>query len=652
LKKTGAQILVDALQKERVEVVFGYPGAQVIPIFDVLYDLENLRAMMDEGHLLDRLRKKELFFNDLPRRRAMEELLKKTGAQILVDALQKEGVEVIFGYPGGQVIPIFDALYDVTIPRVILVRHEQAAAHAADGYARATGRVGVCLATSGPGATNLVTGIATAYMDSIPMVAFTGQVPTPVLGSDAFQEADIAGITRSITKHNFLVKSVEEFPLVLKQAFYIARSGRPGPVLVDIPADVSRASLDNYEYPETVSLRSYKPKLIGHILQIKKAAAAIAAAKKPVIYAGGGVILSGAHRELRALAEKINAPVTLTLMGLGGFPGDHPLFIGMPGMHGSRAANAALQETDLIISIGARFDDRVTGNVDHFAQSAKIIHMDIDPSAISKIIKVDIPVVGDAKQILGELINFVASRSPDEWNKRIDSLTAGGIFTYKLSESKTDIKPQSVIEALYKLTEGKAIVATEVGQHQMWTAQYYKFDEPRTFLSSGGLGTMGFGLPGAMGAAMSHPGKVVVVVAGDGSIQMNIQELATISLNRIPVKIVILNNGWLGMVRQWQDLFYSRRRSATCLRRKPEICGECGGVNGCKRAYVPDFIALAASYEISAFRAENAGEVEQVLRAGLAVDGPALMEFMVIEDENVFPMVPAGKPLDAIMLEG
>jgi acetolactate synthase-1/2/3 large subunit len=582
----------------------------------------------------------------------MEGIVKKTGAQILVDALQKEGVEVVFGYPGGQVIPIFDSLYDVTTPQVILVRHEQAAAHAADGYARATGRVGVCLATSGPGATNLVTGIATAYMDSIPMVALTGQVPTPVLGSDAFQEADIAGITRSITKHNFLVKSVEELPQVLKQAFYIARTGRPGPVLVDIPADVTRAFLDNYEYPETVSLRSYKPNLTGHILQIKKAAEAIGVAKKPVIYAGGGVILSGAHKELRAFAEKINAPVTLTLMGLGGFPGDHPLFIGMPGMHGSRAANTALQETDLIISVGARFDDRVTGNVDHFAQAAKIIHMDIDPSAISKIIKVDIPVVGDAKQILGELVKFVADRAPDEWNKRIDSLTEGGIFTYKPSESDNDIKPQSVIETLYSMTAGKAIIVTEVGQHQMWTAQYYKFGEPRTLLSSGGLGTMGFGLPAAMGAAMSHPDKEVIVIAGDGSIQMNIQELATISLNRIPVKIVILNNGWLGMVRQWQDLFYSRRRSATCLRRKPEVCGECGGVNGCKRGYVPDFIALAASYEIPAFRAEKNGEVQKVLQSGLAAQGPALMEFMVIEDENVFPMVPAGKPLSAIMLEG
>ena len=587
----------------------------------------------------------------------MEAMVKKTGAQILVDCLIQEKVDVIFGYPGGQAIPIFDALYGVETPRVILVRHEQAAAHAADGYARATGKVGVCLATSGPGATNLVTGIATAFMDSIPMVALTGQVPTSVLGSDAFQEADIAGISRSITKHNFLVKTVEEFPTVLKQAFYIARTGRPGPVLVDIPRDVSLSVLDNYEYPETVSIRSYRPNTVGHAMQIKRAAEAIAASKRPVIYAGGGIILSGAHRELRALAETINAPVTLTLMGLGGFPGDHPLFVGMPGMHGSRAANTALQETDLLISVGARFDDRVTGNVDHFAQEAKVIHMDIDPSAISKIIKVDIPVVGDAKNILTELNKIVTFRKADEWNTRIDALKADGIFTYKPSESDAEIKPQMVIETLYKLTRGNAVVATEVGQHQMWTAHYYKFLEPRTLLSSGGLGTMGFGLPAAMGAALSNPGRPVFDIAGDGSIQMNIQELATISLNRIPVKIVILNNGWLGMVRQWQDLFHGKRRSSTCLRRKSDdLCAGCKPGGWCRQGggegYIPDFIALAQSYGIPGFRARRVSEVEQVLKKGIAADGPALMEFVVIEDENVFPMVPAGKPLSAIMLEG
>lgn len=575
--------------------------------------------------------------------------MKKTGAQIVVDALVQENVDILFGYPGGQVIPLFDALYKVTKPRVILVRHEQAAAHAADGYARATGRVGVCLATSGPGATNLVTGIATAYMDSIPMVAITGQVPTPVLGSDAFQEADVVGITRSITKHNILVKTITELPALLKQAFYIARTGRPGPVLIDIPADVSRGILDNYEYPAEVALRGYRPNVIGHVRQIKRAAEAIAAAKKPVIYAGGGVILSGAHQELRELAEKTNTPVTTTLMGLGGFPGTHPLFIGMPGMHGSKTANFALQETDLIISVGARFDDRVTGNVDHFAQKAKVIHMDIDPAAIAKIIRVDIPVVGDAKNILTQLNAIVAPREPNDWNRQIEEWKKDGLFAYKPSE--TEIKPQAVIEELYAATGGKAIVCTDVGQHQMWTAQYYKFDQPRTLLSSGGLGTMGFGMPAAMGAALSRPGVPVVNIAGDGSIQMNIQELATISLNRIPVKIVILNNGWLGMVRQWQDLFYGRRRSSTCLRHA-EACGDCPGKDGCHRAYIPDFVALAKAYGIQAFRAEKTEEVGRILRQGLAVDGPALMEFVVIEDENVFPMVPAGKPLSEIMLEG
>lgn len=581
-----------------------------------------------------------------------EDPVKKSGAEILVDALVHEGVDIVFGYPGGQAIPIFDALYNVKRPRVVLVRHEQAAAHAADGFARATGRVGVCLATSGPGATNLVTGIATAYMDSIPMVALTGQVPTKALGSDAFQEADVVGITRPITKHNFLVKSIEELPQVFKMAFHIARTGRPGPVLIDLPSDVSRAVLDNYEYPAEVSIRSYRPNVVGHIRQVKRAAEAIAKARKPVIFAGGGVIISGAAAELRTFAEKCNIPVTTTLMGLGAFPGTHPLFIGMPGMHGSSTANKVLQETDLIISIGARFDDRVTGNVDHFAPDATVIHMDIDPSAISKVIKVDIPVVGDAKNILEQLLKVVAPRPADAWNEQVRAMRGGnGLFTYKKSDA--EIKPQAVIETLYELSKDRpTIITTEVGQHQMWTAQYYKFDTPRGLLSSGGLGTMGFGLPAAMGASMAFPGHLVVDIAGDGSIQMNIQELATIALNRIGVKVVILNNGYLGMVRQWQDMFYGRRRSSTCLRKDGEACDDCGNPRNCGRRYLPDFVALAAAYDIPAFRAETPAEVERVLRAGIDTEGPALMEFLVSEDENVFPMVPAGRPLSEIILEG
>jgi acetolactate synthase-1/2/3 large subunit len=575
--------------------------------------------------------------------------VKKKGAEIIVDALDKEGVEVIFGYPGGQAIPIFDALYDATKTKVVLVRHEQAAAHAAEGYARATGKVGVCLATSGPGATNLITGIADAYLDSIPIVAITGQVATPYLGTDAFQEADLVGISRPVTKHNFLVKDVKDLPLILKQAFYIARTGRPGPVLVDIPADVSRSFLDDYEYPAEVSMRSYKPTVTGHPKQIEKAAEMIKNAKKPLVYAGGGVISSGASPELFEFATKINAPVTLTLMGLGAFPGEHDLFIGMPGMHGSKTANVVFQEADVIIAIGARFDDRVTGHVASFAPKAKIIHLDVDPAAISKIIRVDIPVVGDAKNILAALNKIVAPRARSEWNDHIDELKNGKLFTYKSSD--TVIKPQYVIEQLYELTKNTdTLIATEVGQHQMWTAQYYKFAKPRMFLSSGGLGTMGFGLPAAMGASLSLGRRDVVNVAGDGSIQMNIQELATISINQIPVKVIILNNEYLGMVRQWQELFWNRRYSSTCLR-GGTLCEGCDGRTECKKKYIPDFVKVAEAYSIPGFRTSNPADVTKILKQGLAVKGPSLMEFATAIEENVYPMVPAGKPIDQAMEE-
>jgi acetolactate synthase-1/2/3 large subunit len=575
--------------------------------------------------------------------------LKKTGAEILIDALAQEGVDVLFAFPGGQVIPIFNALYDAKDLKIVLVRHEQAAAHAAEGYARATGKVGVCLATSGPGATNLITGIADAYMDSIPIVAITGQVPTSYIGTDAFQEADLVGISRPVTKHNYLVKDVRDLPRIFKEAFYIAGSGRPGPVLIDSPKDVSVATLDNYQYPSSVSIRSYSPTIVGHAKQIEKAAELIKNAKKPLIFAGGGVISSGASAELFELAVKINAPVTLSLMGLGAFPGEHELFIGMPGMHGSRTANNALQETDCIISVGVRFDDRVTGHVGSFAPKAKIIHLDIDPATISKIVKVAIPVVGDAKNILVALNKILGTREVSEWNEQINKWKGERLFSYKHSEKS--IKPQFVIEQAYEMTKNKdAIICTEVGQHQMWTAQYYKFARPRTFISSGGLGTMGFGLPASMGAALAQPGKLVLNIAGDGSIQMNIQELATISINRIPVKIIILNNEYLGMVRQWQDLFWDKRYSSTCLR-GGFLCKDCKGPGHCKVKYVPDFVRLAESYSILGLRATKHADVVPVLTQGLESDGPAVMEFAVTPEENVFPMVPAGKPIDQALEE-
>ena len=575
--------------------------------------------------------------------------MKKTGAEILVDALIREKVDYIFGYPGGQAIPIFDALYDAKELTVVLVRHEQAAVHAAEGYARATGKVGVCVATSGPGATNLITGIADAYLDSIPLVAITGQVATGYLGTDAFQEADIVGISRPVTKHNLLVKDIRDLPRMLKEAFYIAGTGRPGPVLIDIPRDISAGSLDNYVYPESVSIRSYNPTLTGHPRQIEKAAEMIKNSKKPLIYAGGGVISSGAHKELYELAVKINAPVTLTLMGLGAFPGEHDLFIGMPGMHGSKTANNALQETDCIISIGARFDDRVTGHVASFAPKAKIIHLDIDPATISKIVRVDIPVVGDAKIILTALNAIVTPRAASEWNEQINKWRGDRLFSYKQTERI--IKPQYVVEQVYELTKNRdTIITTEVGQTQMWAAQFYRYAQPRRFISSGGLGTMGFGLPAAMGAALAKPDMLVIDMAGDGSIQMNIQELATISINKIPVKIVIVNNEYLGMVRQWQELFWDKRYSSTCLR-GGFLCKECKGPGHCKKKYIPDFVKLAESYDIPAFRATQHEEVTGILKRGFDIDGPALMEFMVAPEENVYPMVPSGKPIDQALEE-
>ncbi|MEW6680437.1 MAG: biosynthetic-type acetolactate synthase large subunit [bacterium] len=556
-------------------------------------------------------------------------MLLKTGAEILIEALKEEGTKVIFGYQGGAVLPIFDVFYKTPEIKVVLVRHEQAAAHAADGYARSTGRVGVCIATSGPGATNLVTGIATAYMDSIPIVALTGQVPTSMIGNDAFQEADIVGITRPITKQNYLVKNTADLYGIVKEAFYLARSGRPGPILIDIPKDVS-TNKGVYKPIKEVSLRSYNPTYKGHSGQIKKAAELIQKSKKPVVYSGGGVISSNAGEELREFVEKTGIPITSTLMGLGAFPGEHPLFLGMLGMHGTKYANSAIVEADLIIAIGARFDDRITGKMDEFARNASVIHVDIDPAEISKNIPANIPIVGDCKAILAELNKIVKPPEICEWVKQIAEWKEKYPLTYKDNE---ELKPQYVIERLYKLTKGEAIITTEVGQNQMWAAQYYKFKKPRQFLSSGGLGTMGYGFPAAIGAAMGNPGEIVFDIAGDGSIQMNIQELATCVQEKLPVKVAILNNQYLGMVRQWQELFYEKRYSHTDI------------------AIAPDFVKLASAYGALGIRINKKEEVDLAIKQAIKFKGPVLIDFRITRYENVFPMVPAGAGLSQ-MIDG
>jgi len=553
------------------------------------------------------------------------------GAQILLACLEKENVGAIFGYPGGQVIPLFDALYDSKL-NFYLVRHEQAAAHAADGYARLTGKVGVCIATSGPGATNLTTGIATAYMDSIPMVAITGQVKTTLIGNDAFQEADILGVTRSISKHNYLVKDIKDLARTVKEAFYIARSGRPGPVVVDVPSDVQLQESE-FNYPETVDIRSYRPTYFGHVGQIKRAAHLIYKAKRPVIIAGGGVIASGASHELLRFAETLNAPVTVTLMGLGAFPATHKLCLNMPGMHGTVYANMAITECDLLISVGSRFDDRVTGKTAAFAPGAKIIHIDIDPTSISKSITADIPIVGDCRNVLGQLMEEIDTKklsSTGAWVKRVEEWKKKNPLLYKKGKA---IKPQYVIEEIWRQTKGKAVITTEVGQNQMWAAQFYKCDYPRQFISSGGLGTMGYGFPAAIGAKIGDPAREVIDIAGDGSIQMNIQELATVKAYNIGVKVVILNNGYLGMVRQWQELFYKRRYSGTDL------------------VANPDFVKLARAYGVKGLRVKKDSEVKPAVKEILAHKGPVLADFVIEREENVFPMVPAGEAINR-MIEG
>jgi len=559
--------------------------------------------------------------------------LKLTGAKALVKSLEDEGTEMMFGIPGGALLPVFDALNASKKIRRVLTRHEQGAAHAADGYARVTGRVGVCIATSGPGATNLVTGIANAYMDSVPMVAITGQVATNLIGTDAFQEADTTGITLPIVKHNYLVKDPADVPDVIQEAFYIARTGRPGPVLVDMPVDVSRGEME-YHRREQPLLRGYKPTFKGHKKQIKMAARAILESANPLIYVGGGAVTAGAESELKKLATANTIYVTHTLMGKGVFPETHKLSLGMLGMHGTKCANYAISETDLIVAVGARFDDRITGKLSEFAPKAKVIHIDIDPAEISKNVRADIPIVGDCKQVLRELNAAikemkaeVSSPSRAEWNALVGEWKEKYPLTY---ESGPGLKPQYVVEKIYEVTGGEAIICTEVGQNQMWAAQFYKVDKPRRFVTSGGLGTMGFGFPAAIGAQLGKPNDLVFDIAGDGSIQMNMQEMATAVLEGAPVKVAILNNGYLGMVRQWQNLFYNRVYASTCLEREHEC---------------PDFVLLAQAFGAKGIRVKDADLVEAAIVEAVETDGPVIIDFHVEPEENVYPMVAPGAPL-------
>lgn len=552
-----------------------------------------------------------------------------TGAEILVRSLKAEGVKYLFGYPGGAVLHIYDALYKQDDVQHILVRHEQGATHAADGYARATGKPGVVLVTSGPGVTNAVTGIATAYMDSVPMIVITGQVPLPLIGNDAFQEVDSVGITRPCVKHNFLVKSVEELALTIKKAFYLASSGRPGPVVIDIPKDVT-AHKTKFKYPKEVSIRSYQPVMQGHPGQIKRAIELLLMAERPMIYTGGGVIWSNAARPLTQLAKALNYPVTNTLMGLGGYPATDRQFLGMLGMHGTYEANMGMHQSDVLLAVGARFDDRVTGNIEKFCPDARIIHIDIDPASISKNVKVDIPIVGNVADVLTQMVSELRKHkhkpktAVKTWWKQIDEWRGLDCLKYD-REIDTVIKPQYVIEKLYEVTGGDAYITSDVGQHQMWAAQYYKFDKPYRWINSGGLGTMGFGLPAAMGVKFAHPKSTVACITGEGSIQMCIQELSTCLQYDLPVKIISLNNGYLGMVRQWQEFFYQGRYAMSYMES------------------LPDFVKLAESYGHVGMKIDNKADVELSLKAAMKMkDRLVFMDFITDPEENVYPMIPAG----------
>jgi acetolactate synthase-1/2/3 large subunit len=555
-----------------------------------------------------------------------------SGAEIVVQSLKDEGVEYVFGYPGGSVLHIYDAFFKQQDVKHILVRHEQGATHAADGYARSTGKPGVVLVTSGPGATNAVTGIATAYMDSIPMVVLTGQVPTPVIGSDAFQEVDTVGITRPCAKHNFLVKDVRDLAETLRKAFYIATTGRPGPVVVDIPKDVTDPNVKvTYEYPKTVNMRSYNPVTKGHLGQIKKAVELLLAAERPMVYSGGGVIIGDASKQLTELVQHLNLPITETLMGLGGYPGTDRQSLGMLGMHGTYEANMAMHECDMLLAVGARFDDRVTGKIAQFCPDATIVHIDIDPASISKNVRVDVPIVGPVKSVLKDMLEVVKEggwkadeATRERWWERIAGWRKMDCLSYDRNSDK--IKPQFAVETLYKVTKGDVLLTSDVGQHQMFAAQFYKFDKPRRWINSGGLGTMGFGLPAAVGVQMAHPGKPVACVSGEASILMCIQELATCKQHDLPIKIILLNNGYMGMVRQWQEMFYGSRYSHSYV------------------DALPDFVKVAESFGHVGLRVEKPGDLEGAMQEAFGMkDRLVFMDVVIDPTENVYPMIEAGK---------